>query len=94
MSRPVSYNDEIIDPMNAAQVQHWAKDLQIQTYELQAAIKLVGPRLSHLRRYFGKSADIIVLSDKRANAKEPHAETTWSAFSPVWGPKEDGSQPS
>jgi hypothetical protein len=69
MSRPVPYSDVIIDQMNEPQVQHWATDLQIQTYELRAAIKLVGPRLSHLRRYFGKSAEIICLKDRR----EPRA---------------------
>jgi hypothetical protein len=53
MQRPIPYTDVIIDPMNDPQVQHWAKDLQVQSYELRAAIKLVGPRLSHLRRYYG-----------------------------------------
>jgi hypothetical protein len=43
------------------QVEHWAKDLQVETYDLKAAVKLVGPRLSDPRRYFGKSADIIFL---------------------------------
>ncbi|WP_192733949.1 DUF3606 domain-containing protein [Bradyrhizobium sp. OAE829] len=81
MSRPVPYTDVIIDPMNGPQVEHWAKDLQVQTYELRAAIKLIGPRLSHLRRYYGRSADIIVLSDRRAQSRQTAA--TWSAFSPV-----------
>ena len=42
-----------------------AKDLQVETYDLRAAIKVVGPRLSHLRRYFGKSAHIIFLDNRR-----------------------------
>ena len=41
--------------MNAAEVQHWAKDLQVETYELRAAINMVDPRLSGLRRFLGKS---------------------------------------
>lgn len=65
MSRPIPYTSVIIDPMNCPQVEHWAKDLQVQTYELRAAIKLVGPRLSDLRRYFGKSAHIIFLDNRR-----------------------------
>ena len=65
MSRPIPYTSVIIDPMNCAQVQHWAKDLQVETYDLRAAIKVVGPRLSHLRRYFGKSAHIIFLDNRR-----------------------------
>jgi hypothetical protein len=63
MQRPIPYTDVIIDPMNELQVQHWSKDLHVQSYELRAAIKLVGPRLSHLRRYYG--ADIICLKDRR-----------------------------
>jgi Protein of unknown function (DUF3606) len=65
MSRPIPYTSVIIDPMNCPQVEHWANDLQVQTYELRAAIKLVGPRLSDLRRYFGKSAHIIFLDNRR-----------------------------
>ncbi len=84
MSRPNSYTDVMIDPMNDPQVQHWAKDLQVQTYELPTAIKLVGPRLSDLRRYFGKSADIIVRSDRRSNSKV-HVLTPWLAFPTVRG---------
>ena len=44
MQRPTPYTAVIIDPMNDPQVQHWAKDLQVETYELRAAIKLIGPR--------------------------------------------------
>jgi hypothetical protein len=82
MSRPIPYSDVIIDPINDPQVQHWAKDLRVQTYELRAAIMLVGPRLGHLRRYFGRSAEIIVLSDRRAGAQQ-QARGTWSAFPPI-----------
>ena len=52
--------------MNDPQVEHWAKDLQVQTYDFRAAIKQVGPRLSDLRRYFGKSAHIIFLDNRRS----------------------------
>jgi hypothetical protein len=65
MSRQVPYTAVIIDPLNDPQVQHWAKDMRVQTYELRAAIKLVGPRLSDLRRYFGRSAHIIFLENRR-----------------------------
>jgi hypothetical protein len=92
MQRPIPYTDVIIDPMNDPQVQHWAKDLQVQSYELRAAIKLVGPRLSHLRRYYGKSADIIVLADRRTDTKAGNRPAPWSAFLPVWGIHEDVSQ--
>ena len=78
MQRPTPYTAVIIDPMNDPQVQHWAKDLQVETYELRAAIKLIGPRLSDLRRYFGKSAPIICLQDRR-----PDRQTLWTMFPPV-----------
>ena len=56
MSRPASYTSVMINPKNDLQVEHWARDMQLQTHDLRAAIRLVGPRLSDLRRYFGKSA--------------------------------------
>jgi len=37
MSRPVPYTDVIIDPESDLQVHHWAKDMQIEPYELRAA---------------------------------------------------------
>jgi hypothetical protein len=48
MSRPVPYTEVIIDPESDLQVHHWAKDMHVQPYELRAAVKLVGPRLSDL----------------------------------------------
>lgn len=90
MCRPVPYTDVIIDPTNNPQVQHWAKDLRVQTGDLRAAIKLVGPRLSHLRQYYGKSADIIAFPDRRTESKTVHVLAPWSAFPTVWGT--DGSQ--
>ena len=68
MQRQLPYSEVIIDPASDLQVHQWARDMQIQPYELRAAIRLVGPRLSDLRRYFGKSADIICLRDRRAGA--------------------------
>jgi hypothetical protein len=44
--------------------------MQVETYDLRAAIKLVGPRLSDLRRYFGRSAHIIFLETKRENSTQ------------------------
>jgi hypothetical protein len=83
MSRPIPYTDVLIEPMNDLQVQHWAGVLEVQTYELRAAIKLAGPRLSDLRRYLGKSAEIVVLSDRRINSKARSTAGPWSAFPPV-----------
>jgi hypothetical protein len=70
MFRPIPYSAVLIDPMNEAQVQHWAKDMQVATYELRCAIRLVGPRLRDVRQYFGKSAHIIFLDwEKREPAE-------------------------
>jgi hypothetical protein len=78
MPRPIPYTSVMIDPVNDLQVHHWAKDIQVEPYELRAAIRLIGPRLSDLRRYFGKSAPVICLRDRRSDG-----HTTWSAFPPV-----------
>jgi len=64
-----------------------------ETGDLRAAVRLVGPRLSDLRRYFGKSAPIIFLDNRLADRQARHTASTWSAFPTVWGTKEDGSQP-
>jgi hypothetical protein len=42
---------------------------------------LVGPRLGDLRRYFGKSADIIFLKNRLADTQTK--QSTWSAFPPL-----------
>jgi Protein of unknown function (DUF3606) len=65
MQRPIPYTSVMIDPANDLQVHHWAKDMQVEPYELRVAVALVGPRLSDLRRYFGKSAHIIFLDNRR-----------------------------
>jgi len=65
MQKPVPYTSVLIDPASDLQVHHWAKDLQVQPYELRAAVGVVGPRLGDLRRYFGKSAPVICLKDRR-----------------------------
>jgi Protein of unknown function (DUF3606) len=64
MSRVVPYTSIFIDPMNDPQVQHWAADFHVQNYDLRAAIKVVGPRVSDLRRYFGASAEIIFVGNR------------------------------
>jgi hypothetical protein len=74
MSRPIPYTSVIIDHMNSEEVRFWANDLQVATYDLRAAIRIVGPRLSDLRRYFGKSAHIIILEDRR-NQKQTAVST-------------------
>jgi hypothetical protein len=85
MSRPIPYSNVIIDPLNDLQVQHWSNDLRVQTYDLRAAIQLVGPRLSHLRRYFGTSAEIVCLKDRRGrpDIRTPVAASTLSASPPI-----------
>ena len=92
MQRPTPYTDIMINPMNVAEVQHWAKDLQVETNELRAAINMVGPRLSGLRRFFGNSAEVVYLAASRADKKAQGASPPWSAFPSVWGTKGDGSQ--
>jgi hypothetical protein len=89
MNRPIPYTSVIIDPTNCLQVEFWANDLQVQTYDLRRAISFVGPRVSDLRRYFGKSARVIVLPTRRADTKAGNTQARWSVFPPVWG---DGSQ--
>ncbi|HMH07892.1 MAG TPA: DUF3606 domain-containing protein [Terriglobales bacterium] len=66
MLRPVPYTKIMIDPMNELQVQHWAREMQVQTSDLRTAVRLVGPRLSDLRCFFGKSAPIISLENRLA----------------------------
>jgi hypothetical protein len=85
MQRPVPYTDVMINPMNAVEVLHWAKDLQVETYELRAAIKLVGPRVSDLRRFFGRSAHVIFIGTRRVDKKVQDTPPLWSAFPSVWG---------
>ena len=65
MSRLIPLQQCHYRPVERPAVQHWANDLRVQTYDLRAAIQLVGPRLSHLRRYFGRSAEIVCLKDRR-----------------------------
>jgi hypothetical protein len=65
MTRPPPYTKIMIDPMNDLQVEHWARHMQVQTCDLRDAVRLIGPRLSDLRRYFGKSAPIIFLEKSR-----------------------------
>jgi hypothetical protein len=77
MSRPEPYTSILIDPMNDPQVQHWAREMQVQTCDLRAAVRLVGPRLSDLPRYFGKSARIIFLENRLS-------ERQVKPFPPVW----------
>ena len=62
------YTSVVIDPTNDVQVQHWAKEMQITPGQLRGAIRLIGPRLGDIRRYFGKSAAIIPLESRRRPA--------------------------
>ena len=78
-------------PASDIQVHHWAKDMQIQPHELRTAVGLVGPRLSDIRQYFGKSAQVIPLTSSRGITQV--RQTTWSAFPSFRGTNEDGSPP-
>jgi hypothetical protein len=80
MSR-VHFDTIYIDPASPAHVQHWSKELQVSPSELKAAVITVGRRLTDLRRYFGKTAEIICLHDRRDARKTK--ESTWTAFPPV-----------
>jgi hypothetical protein len=62
--RPIPYTSVMIDTSNDLEVYHWARDMQVEPYELRAAVAVAGPRLSDLRRYFGKSAHIIFLGNR------------------------------
>jgi len=84
MQKPTPYTSVLIDPASDIQVHHWAKDIQVEPHELRAAVRLVGPRLGDVRQYFGKSAAIIVLSDRR-NSKKGNPQLAWSAFPPTLG---------
>jgi hypothetical protein len=47
---------------------------------MTAAIPFAGRRLTNIRRYLGKTADIIFLDDWRTGNRVKHP---WSAFTPV-----------
>lgn len=84
MQKLTPYTSVLIDPASDIQVHHWARDMQVEPHELRAAVRLVGRRLGDVRQYFGKSADIIVLSDRR-NTKTGNLQPAWSAFPPFLG---------
>jgi len=65
MQKRIPYTLVMIDPASDIQVHHWARDMQVEPYELRAAVRLVGPRLSDIRKYFGKSAPVISLEKRR-----------------------------
>ena len=91
MQKPIPYTSVVIDPASDIQVHHWAKDMQVEPHQLRAAVRLVGPRLGDVRQYFGKSAQIIPLTNRRTTTQERH--TMWSAFPSFRGTNEDGSPP-
>jgi hypothetical protein len=79
MFRPVPYTEIMIDPMDDPQVEHSARDMQVQTCDLRTAVRLVVPRLSDLRRYFGKSGPIIFL-ENRLSERQAKRTATISPF--------------
>jgi hypothetical protein len=80
MSRD-TFSSILIDPANPSQVQCWANELQVDPSELKAAMVTVGRRLSDIRRYLGKTAQIIYLHDRRRDRQTKRE--TWTAFHPV-----------
>ena len=84
MQKPTPYTSVLIEPASDIQIHHWAKDMQVEPHELRAAVRLVGPRLGDIRQYFGQSADIIFLSDRR-NSKTKNPLPASSAFPSVLG---------
>lgn len=74
------FSTMLLDPANSPQVRYWADEFQVEPSELKAAIQFAGRRLTNIRRYLGKTADIIYLDHWRVGngAKQP-----WSAFTPV-----------
>jgi hypothetical protein len=75
-----SFSTMLLDPANPPQVNYWAEQFQVEPSDIKAAIPFAGRRLTNIRRYLGKTADIIYLDDKRAGRR---AMQTWSAFTPV-----------
>jgi hypothetical protein len=73
------FSTMLLDPANSSEVRYWADEFQVEPSELQAAIPFAGRRLTNIRRYLGKTADIIHFDDRRsAGEAKP-----WSAFPPV-----------
>ena len=73
------FSTMLLDPANSPQVNYWAKEFRVDPSELKAAIPFAGRRLTNIRRYLGKTADIVSLDDRRTG-RETRA---WSAFTPV-----------
>jgi hypothetical protein len=65
MTRTIPYTSVVIGRFNNAEVRYWAADLPVEPEVLKDAIRLVGSRLTHLRRYFEKSAAVIALAGRR-----------------------------
>ena len=64
-AKPTPYTSVLIDPASDIQVYYWAKDMQVEPHELRTAVSLVGPRISDVRQYFGRSAPVISLESRR-----------------------------
>ena len=45
MQKRIPYTLVMIDPASDIQVHHWARDMQVEPYQLRAAVRLVGQRL-------------------------------------------------
>lgn len=71
MTSTIPYTSVTIDRFNNAEIQYWANDMQVEPQVLRDAMRLVGPRLTHLRRYLGKSAAVIPLAERRKPTVNP-----------------------
>jgi hypothetical protein len=74
------FSTMLLDPANPPQVKYWADEFQVDPSDIKAAIPFAGRRLTNIRRYLGKTADIIYLDDRRAGSQ---VKQPWSAFTPV-----------
>jgi hypothetical protein len=75
------FSTMLLDPANPPQVKYWADEFQVDPSDITAAIPFAGRRLTNIRRYLGKTADIIDLDDWRAGNRVKRME--WSAFPPM-----------
>ena len=86
MTRAVPLTSVSINPTNFEQVRYWAEDLKVEPEVIRMAIRSVGPRLPDVRRYLGKSAQIVFLENRLAERQQP---VRWSMFPSLVGKREE-----
>jgi hypothetical protein len=63
------FSTMLLDPANPPQVKYWAEQFQVEPSQMTAAIPFAGRRLTNIRRYLGRTADILYLDDWRADKR-------------------------